>query len=126
MKHSRKPAASSDGYRKGEEARQRILKAALKAFGTHGFKGATTRQIAEDAEVNLPALQYYFGDKEGLYRACAREIVSRYEQHMLSLVVSAYHEAQGAMTPATARERLKQVMGALASLLVDHDESEIW
>jgi len=126
MKSVRKPTASAEGYRKGEEARQRILAAALKAFGAHGFKGATTRQIAEEAEVNLPALQYYFGDKEGLYRACAREIVSRYEQHMLSLVLSAYHETRTAMTPAKARERLKEVMGALASLLVDHDEAEIW
>lgn len=126
MKTSRKPAASPDGYRKGEEARQRILNAALTAFGAHGFKGATTRQIAEDAGVNLPALQYYFGDKEGLYLACAREIVGRYEKHMLSLVMSAFQEAQSPITPAKARERLKQVMGALASLLVDHDESEIW
>lgn len=126
MKAVRKPAASSEGYRKGEEARQRILEAGLRAFGAHGFKGATTRQIAEEAGVNLPALQYYFGDKEGLHRACAREIVARYERRMLSLVVGAYQEAQGAMTPARAREVLKQVMGALASLLVEHDEAEIW
>lgn len=126
MKPARKPAAASDGYRKGEEARQRILDAALAAFGAHGFKGATTRQIAEEAGVNLPALQYYFGDKEGLYRACARALVERYERHMLSLVVGAHQEAQGAMTPARARDVLKQVMGTLASLLVDHDEAEIW
>jgi TetR/AcrR family transcriptional regulator, regulator of cefoperazone and chloramphenicol sensitivity len=127
MNSVRKPAASNEGYRKGEESRQRILNAALKVFGAHGFKGATTRQIAEDAEVNLPALQYYFGDKEGLYRACAREIVSRYEKkHMLTLVVGAYREVQGAMTPVAARARLKEVMSALASLLVDDAEAEIW
>jgi AcrR family transcriptional regulator len=126
MSTVRKPAASNEGYRKGEESRQRILNAALKVFGAHGFKGATTRQIAEDAEVNLPALQYYFGDKEGLYRACAREIVSRYEKHMLTLVVGAYRDVQAGMAPADARERLKEVMSALASLLVDDAEAEIW
>lgn len=126
MNSVRKPAASREGYRKGDEARQRILAAALQAFGAHGFKGATTRQIAEDAEVNLPALQYYFGDKEGLYRACAREIVERYEKHMLPLVANAFRETQNAMSPAKAREQLKKVVGALASLLVDHDQAEIW
>ena len=125
-KAEKKPSASADGYRKGEDARQRILEAALRAFGAEGFKGATTRHIAEDASVNLPALQYYFGDKEGLYRACAREIVGRYEKHMLALVSDAHAELRAAMTPAEARSRLKQIIGALAALLVDSDEAEIW
>jgi TetR/AcrR family transcriptional regulator, regulator of cefoperazone and chloramphenicol sensitivity len=114
------------GYRKGEEARQRILEAALKAFGANGYKGATTRQIAEDAGVNLPALTYYFGGKEGLYNACAREIVSRYEKRMLTLVAGAHAELGRPMKPAEARTRLKQVMAALAAMLVGAEETEIW
>lgn len=114
------------GYRKGEEARQRILEAALKAFGSNGFKGATTRQIADDADVNLPALTYYFEGKEGLYLACAREIVGRYEKRMLTLVAEAHAELGKGMTPPQARARLKQVMAALAAMLVGAEETEIW
>ena len=114
------------GYRKGGEARARILRAALAVFGEHGFKGGATRQIAEAAGVNLPALKYYFGGKQGLYLACAQEIVGRYQQRMLPLVSEA-HAALGApMTPADARGRLKAVLRSLAELLVGAGEAELW
>ena len=74
-------AVANAGYRKGEETRQRILDAALKAFGEASFIAVTTRRIAQAAGVSLPTLQYYFGDKEGLYRACAEAIVERYRRH---------------------------------------------
>jgi AcrR family transcriptional regulator len=54
---------------RGEDTRLRILRTALQVFATEGFEGASTRTLAERANVNLPALQYYFGNKEGLYRA---------------------------------------------------------
>ncbi len=55
---------------RGEETRARILDAALELFAASGFDGASTRTIAEQAGVNLPAIQYYFGSKEG--RSIAR------------------------------------------------------
>ncbi|MCO8649605.1 CerR family C-terminal domain-containing protein, partial [Burkholderia multivorans] len=36
--------------------------------------GASTRDIAAKAGVNAPALQYYFENKEGVYRACVESI----------------------------------------------------
>ena len=114
------------GYRKGGQARARILRAALAVFGEHGFKGGATRQIAEAAGVNLPALKYYFGGKQGLYLACAEEIVGRYQQRMLPLVTAA-HAALGApMSRADARDRLKAVLRSLAGLLVGANEAEVW
>jgi AcrR family transcriptional regulator len=114
------------GYRKGGEARARILRAALTVFGEHGFKGGATRQIAEAAGVNLPALKYYFGGKQSLYLACAEEIVGRYQQRMLPLVTEA-HAALGApMSQADARGRLKAVLRSLAELLVGKGEAEVW
>jgi AcrR family transcriptional regulator len=63
---------------RGEETRGRILDAALELFAASGFEGASTRTIAERAGVNLPAIQYYFGSKEGLYRA----VVEQFSQEM--------------------------------------------
>src|SRR5271170_5120414 len=80
-KTSKTRAALNGGYQKGEETRQRILDVALKAFGEAPFQAATTRQIAEAASGSLPTLQYYFGSKEGLYRACAETIVERYRRN---------------------------------------------
>jgi len=65
------------GYARGEETRARIIAAALRIFGDHGYDQASTRQIAASAGVNPPALQYYFGGKEGLHRACAQHIIER-------------------------------------------------
>ncbi|HVW71235.1 MAG TPA: CerR family C-terminal domain-containing protein [Steroidobacteraceae bacterium] len=54
----------------------RIITAAIKLFGERGFEGASTRDIATNAGVNAPALQYYFDSKEGVYLACVEHIVS--------------------------------------------------
>ena len=65
-------------HQRGEETRGRILETALELFAASGFEGASTRTIAERANVNLPAIQYYFGSKEGLYRA----VVEQFSQEM--------------------------------------------
>ena len=48
--------------------RGRILEAARELFARRGFDGASTRDIAERAGVNLAMLGYYYGGKELLYR----------------------------------------------------------
>jgi AcrR family transcriptional regulator len=69
--------AVDGGYQRGEETRARIVLAALALFGERGFDGASTRDIAERAGVNAPAIGYYFDNKEGVYLACVEHIVSR-------------------------------------------------
>ncbi|AXH60193.1 CerR family C-terminal domain-containing protein [Pseudomonas amygdali] len=64
-------------YQCGDETRTRIIEAAIDVFATNGFRAATTRQIATKAGVNTPALQYYFENKEGLYRACVEQITEQ-------------------------------------------------
>ena len=64
------------GYARGEHTRQRLLEAAIDLFAELGYERAATRVIARRAGVSLPALQYYFGGKEGLYRACAEYITA--------------------------------------------------
>ncbi|MGA7778679.1 MAG: CerR family C-terminal domain-containing protein [Paraburkholderia sp.] len=71
-KRLRRP--SEGGYARGDETRQRIIEAAIELFGEHGFEGASTRDIAALAGVNAPALQYYFENKEGVYRACVEAL----------------------------------------------------
>ncbi|MFA7332186.1 MAG: TetR/AcrR family transcriptional regulator [Candidatus Delongbacteria bacterium] len=46
----------------------RIYLAARLCFAKQGFKGATTRGIAEAAGVNQALVHYYFGSKAALYR----------------------------------------------------------
>lgn len=125
LKPSKTRSAADGGYRKGEETRRRILDVALKAFGDVSYKAATTRRIAEAAGVSLPTLQYYFGDKEGLYRACGEAIVDRFRRHTWD-AASAAAEAMKEGAAETARLHLKAVIRALAGFLVVSREAEGW
>lgn len=49
-------------------ARQRLLDAALEVFATKGYASASTREICRLAGANVSAIHYYFGDKASLYR----------------------------------------------------------
>ena len=53
----------------GEESRERLLQAGLRLFANQGFSKTSTRELAEAACVNVAAISYYYGDKQGLYRA---------------------------------------------------------
>lgn len=55
------------------DARSRLVFAALRLFAEKGYKAASTREICDAAGANISAIRYYFGDKAGLYRAAFTE-----------------------------------------------------
>ena len=57
------------GSDQAEDARTRILEAALREFSANGLAGARTERIAEGAGVNKALLYYYFRSKDALYAA---------------------------------------------------------
>jgi TetR/AcrR family transcriptional regulator, regulator of cefoperazone and chloramphenicol sensitivity len=124
-KTSKTRAVANAGYPKGDETRQRILDAALRAFGEASFKAVTTRRIAQASSVSLPTLQYYFGGKEGLYRACAEAIVERYRRNTTGAAAEAAKALKNCSSEV-ARGHLKALMGALAGFLVGSTEAQRW
>lgn len=60
-----------------DATRQALIDAALHLFGAQGYAAASTRAIAARAGVNLAAIAYHFGGKEGLREACAEEVARR-------------------------------------------------
>jgi AcrR family transcriptional regulator len=48
------------------DKREHILTVAEKLFGDKGFEGTSVRDIAQQANVNLAMISYYFGSKEKL------------------------------------------------------------
>ena len=48
------------------DTRSTILNAAVQVFSQHGFRGSTTRRIADAASVNEVTIFRYFGSKEAL------------------------------------------------------------
>jgi AcrR family transcriptional regulator len=77
------------GYPRGEETRARIIAAAMTLFGEKGYEGASTRDIAAAAGVNAPALQYYFDNKEGVFRACVEFIADSAWDSLSEVVLDA-------------------------------------
>ena len=47
-------------------ARERIYLATVKIIGKEGIRALTTRRIAQEAGVNIAAINYYFGSKDKL------------------------------------------------------------
>lgn len=53
---------------------QKLLDAAISAFSENGFKGTSTRDIAERAGVHHPLITYHFKNKDQLWRAAADQV----------------------------------------------------
>lgn len=49
------------------ETKQKILEAARVLFADHGYEGASIREIAKAADVNVASVNYYFNSKENLF-----------------------------------------------------------
>jgi TetR/AcrR family transcriptional regulator len=65
----RRAPPAAQRQRDPERTRQRILEAATAEFAEHGYAGARISRIAERSGMNKQLISYYFGGKEGLYRA---------------------------------------------------------
>lgn len=122
----RRRQSEAAGYRKGDESRLRILEVALDEFGRHGFQVATTRKIAQRAQVTLPALQYYFGGKEGLYRACGEEVVRRFAALTAPAAAAAGEALTRGASPGALRTALKQLLAAVARAMIATGELGQW
>lgn len=86
--------------------RSRLLNAAGEAFATHGYKAATVRDICAAASANIAAVNYHFGDKDGLYRETL--------MHAALLGVRDFPPAVVVAPDAPAHDRLR---GFLVNLL---------
>lgn len=80
---TRKPRGRTESTpRKSEKTRDRILRAALEAFATYGFEGASTRQIAALAGENQGLITYHFSSKEKLWQAAVDSIFTDFRREL--------------------------------------------
>ena len=106
-------------YHRGEDTRRRILDTAIEVFAAIGYEAASTRALAVRAGVNLPAIPYYFGSKEGLYRAAIEQIVREIDQRMAP-VAERVEAALAAAAPSRREllELLHEMLDAFVALVV--------
>jgi AcrR family transcriptional regulator len=60
-----------------DERRAQILREAAALFGSHGFNGTTTRDVAARVGITEAALYRYFPSKEAMYEALLDERMAR-------------------------------------------------
>jgi AcrR family transcriptional regulator len=78
------------------DVREQLLEAAVKVFAETGFRGATTRRIAQEAGVNEVTLFRQFGSKEGLILEAVLRAVARLQDE--------------AVLPATPRDPASELL----------------
>lgn len=123
--HSPSSAARSD------VPRDRLLRVAVEVFGRYGFEGTSTRALAEAAGVNLQAIAYYFGGKEGLYRAAAGHVVAVVAGHVAGTrerVRAHLAEIDAAGRPLEAGEArglLAELLRAMAGFFVSAESEPL-
>ena len=106
-----------------DDAKERLVRAGLAIFASYGYAGASTRMLAAEAKVNLAAIPYYFGGKEGLYHAVIRSIVRFGREQIFPEIERVSKRLE---TGSASREELLQMLERLLSNyigLVTSDET---
>ncbi|TNF69062.1 MAG: TetR family transcriptional regulator [Gammaproteobacteria bacterium] len=60
---------------KMRNAANHLIEVASDLFAKYGFDSVSVRQIAKASDLNIASISYYFGSKDELYVACAKDLV---------------------------------------------------
>jgi len=69
-----------------ENTRDKLIKVAMEMFAENGYDKTSVRELAKKADVNIAAINYHFGGKEGLYQAVLEYIVSYMDSWAMPLI----------------------------------------
>jgi AcrR family transcriptional regulator len=77
----------NSGKRSADRTREKILRAAIGEFATHGYSGARVDRIRQRARANTRMIYHYFGDKSRLYVAVLEHVIGELRLEELRLEV---------------------------------------
>ena len=92
----------------GLERRAAIIEAAINSFAQNGFRGVTTRELAQSAGVSEPVLYDHFPSKRDLYNAIIEKLAADSQ--------ASFSDWPGTL-PAGSEDR--EFFSALASSIID-------
>jgi AcrR family transcriptional regulator len=100
--------------------KQKLLDAALEAFSENGFKGTSTRNIADRAGVHHPLITYHFKNKDELWRAAADRIFTEFNAALAAAAQAQAGECPKARMSALIRAYVHYAAGqpALHKIMV--------
>ncbi len=122
MQPKSKPLASTNPER-GDAARKKLIEAGLKIYSEVGYGSASTRNLAAAAGVNIAAIPYYFGGKEGLYLAVIDHITEFYQKNLGGELVQIRQALKNKKTTgAECRVLLDEYMRMLVCFVLQESE----
>lgn len=110
-----KPLPTNRRYPRGEETKLRIICSAIETFGRQGYAGTSTRDVSAAANVNTPAISYYFGNKLGLYQACIDRLTARVQ----TKIADALQACRADVAAGAPLETIIASLGEVQSCLID-------
>ncbi len=96
---------------------QKIIEAASKLFSRKGFAATKTREIAEEAGINLALLNYYFGSKENLFKGVVKEKL----RMLLKAMIPVLSDAE-----VSLQEKVTTIAENYTELLLENEELPIF
>lgn len=98
---------------KSEKTRARLLTAASRIFAEKGYQDATIAEICEQAQANIAAVNYHFGDKQTLYLEAWR--------HAFNHELGQHPPDGGVSRQASAEQRLAGRIKSMIRRVADDD-----
>src|SRR6478736_4462618 len=96
---------------------EKIKEAARKVFMRKGFSATRTRDIAEEAGINLALLNYYFRSKQKLFEEVMKEKIQTLLQTVIPVLIN----------PATTlEEKMKLIVSNYITVLIANNDLPIF
>lgn len=109
--------SSPSEARDAADTRERLILTAERLFATGGIESVSLREIARaSGQKNVAALQYHFGDREGLFSAILEYRMSRIESRREQLLQACDERGEGSS--------LRPLLRCLVLPFVEHLRSE--
>ena len=74
---------------KSDRTKAQMMRAAIRVFTRLGYEGATVRDIAGEAGVNIGLIRYHFGHKADIYRDTLAYVSEQYNEVCLGALHAA-------------------------------------
>lgn len=109
-----------------DDTKQRLIEAGLEIFSRYNFEGASTRMIAEKAGVNLAAISYHFGGKDGLYLATVQYLVKNIQKRVGLLFSLAAKPTEKVLSKSEAFEMICFMINKIGHVMLCSPEAKFW
>ena len=103
------------------DTKEQIINVAERLFAENGFAGTSLRSVIREANVNLSAVNYHFGSKEGLYSA----VISRTAKPIVEEELKRLRHYQKKQNPPSVEMILEALLTPVLEKVIDRSSDSM-